>query len=56
MAVAFQPTLRFYRLFAWWGLALPVVAGIVPRLHLRFGLAASCAEGAVSGRDASIAE
>ena len=27
MAFAFQPTLRFYRLSPWWGLALPAIAG-----------------------------
>jgi len=26
MALAFQPTLRFYRVSPWWGLALPVIA------------------------------
>jgi len=27
MAVAFQPTLRFYRVSPWWGVALPAIAG-----------------------------
>jgi hypothetical protein len=27
MTLAFQPTLRFYRVSPWWGLALPVIAG-----------------------------
>jgi hopene-associated glycosyltransferase HpnB len=27
MALSFQPTLRFYRLPPWWGLALPAIAG-----------------------------
>jgi hopene-associated glycosyltransferase HpnB len=27
MAVAFQPTLQFYRVSPWWGLALPAIAG-----------------------------
>lgn len=27
MAVALQPTLRFYRVSPWWGLALPAIAG-----------------------------
>jgi hypothetical protein len=26
MVIAFQPTLRFYRLSPWWGLALPAIA------------------------------
>jgi hopene-associated glycosyltransferase HpnB len=27
MTIAFQPTLRFYRVSPWWGLVLPVIAG-----------------------------
>jgi hopene-associated glycosyltransferase HpnB len=27
MALALQPTLRFYRVSSWWGVALPVIAG-----------------------------
>ena len=28
MALAFQPTLNFYRVSRWWGLALPAIAGV----------------------------
>jgi hopene-associated glycosyltransferase HpnB len=28
MTLAFQPTLRFYRVAPWWGLALPAIAGL----------------------------
>jgi len=28
MALAVQPTLRFYGLGSWWGLALPIIAGL----------------------------
>ncbi len=34
MTLAFQPTLRFYRVAPWWGLALPAIAG----LYLMFTL------------------
>ena len=38
MAVAFQPTLRFYRLSPLWGLALPAIALQYHALHPRFRL------------------
>jgi hypothetical protein len=28
MALALQPTLRFYRVSRWWGMALPAIAGV----------------------------
>ena len=34
MAVAFQPTLQFYRVSPWWGLALPAIAGVYLLLTL----------------------
>lgn len=38
MAVAFQPTLRFYRVSPWWGPALPAIA----TLYLIFTLESAC--------------
>ena len=40
MALAFQPTLRFYRLSAVWGLALPAIAGDLYGVYARFRLSA----------------
>ena len=38
MAIAFQPTLRFYRLSPLWGVALPAIAAAIHALHPRFRL------------------
>ena len=40
MALAFRPTLRFYGLSAFWGLALPAIAAIVYGLYAGFRLSA----------------
>ena len=52
MVVAFQPTLRFYRLCPLWGLALPAIALVLHGVDDRFRPAISRAAAAASGRDA----